>query len=85
MNIEERKVAGFKLNDTQIDVYLLNPGEVFPGFGGSRSGLLVRKTASLIVRQTSPGGLYDTEYSIHDQQAWARLFRCAVLAHYWPA
>jgi hypothetical protein len=62
-------------SDNTIEVYLLNPGEHFPGFGGSKQGLTVRKTASLIVRQTSPTGQQDVEFGVADPATWARLRR----------
>lgn len=54
----------------EYQVYLLNPGEVFAGFGGTRSGLLVRKTASLIIRCLACGSSTDVEYDIRDPNAW---------------
>lgn len=58
-----------------MSVYLLNPGDLFAGFGGSRHGLLVRKTASLVVRVEGIGGVHDTEYDIHDKRAWAMILK----------
>lgn len=66
------KVLEFRLSgtpDTQIEVYLLNPGNHFDRFGGSRQGLVVRKTASLIVR-THSMGLRDVEYDLGDEVMW---------------
>jgi hypothetical protein len=51
-------------------VYLLNPGDSFAGFGGSRSSLPIRKTASLIVRDTDANGQRDFETDITDKAQW---------------
>lgn len=77
-------VADFTLNGTRTQVYLLNAGDWFPGFGGSRSGLVAVKTASLIVRQTGNMGLTDTEYTVNDQKVWNRIFNVAHAAKYQP-
>lgn len=53
------------------EIYLLNPGEWFPGFGGSSRGLVVRKTASLIVRDKGPWGTRDHELNLADPDEWA--------------
>jgi hypothetical protein len=57
----------------RTEVYLLNPGECFPRFGGSRHGLIVRKTASLIIRSNSGYDMKDTEYDLADPGAWNHL------------
>lgn len=59
-------------NGSQIAFYLLNPGEVFAGFGGSSRGLLVRKTASLITRRVDAdsGTVSDSERNLRDALAW---------------
>jgi hypothetical protein len=56
------------------EVYMLNPGESFEGFGGSRHALPIKKTASLIVRSIQHG-ISDTEYDITDGSTWAWLAR----------
>lgn len=56
-------------------VYMLNPGESFEGFGGSRHALPIRKTASLIIRSTQGGCIVDNEHDITDGTAWAWLAR----------
>lgn len=63
-----------KTNNEVIKLYLLNPGDWFAGFGGSRAGLVVRKTASLIVRREGPMGTYDTECDINNKQVWQSIF-----------
>jgi hypothetical protein len=63
-------VLTLKTGKTTVEVHLLNPGEVFPNFGGSRHGLLVRKTASMVVRTRSPFDCRDVEYDIHDHGVW---------------
>lgn len=62
-----------------IEVYYLDVGEVFEGFGGSRSALVAEKTASMVVCEWSGGGRTDYEYNINGQkavQAWARVAHC---------
>ena len=58
----------------QQRVYLLNPGDYFEGFGGSRHALRVNKTASLIVRTNGYMGLQDTEYDITRMDVWDSIF-----------
>lgn len=55
---------------THFEVHVLNPGEVFPGFGGSRTGLLVKKTPSIIVRERNGMGTTDHEYSVDHPEFW---------------
>jgi hypothetical protein len=55
---------------TTYEVYLLNPGNIMQGFGGTRQGLLVRKTASLILRCKIHGSVTDVEYDLRDENAW---------------
>ena len=73
-------VKGEHDGNIRTRIYLLNPGQLFPGFGGSRSGLLVGKTASLIMRQTAAWGCRDTEYDIADPKAWGFINRIAAEA-----
>lgn len=79
---EKFLIADFTIGDARKQVYMLNPGDHFAGFGGSSSGLSVRKTASLIVRETSQGVTADTEYDINKRDVWNRIFRAAHLAGY---
>lgn len=65
------------------EFHMLNVGDHFPGFGGSRQGLVVgesvpprHRTASLIVRRISEMGAEDTEYDIHDARPWRMICRC---------
>lgn len=54
-----------------VEVHLLNPGAFFPGFGGSRHGLVVGKTASLVLRQQGRAGItHDDERDITDPAFW---------------
>jgi len=53
------------------EVYMLNPHERFPFFGGSRRGLVVGKTASLIIRERSPNTTRDAERDITSEAFWA--------------
>lgn len=68
-------VAHFEVEGYEYKVYILQPGEHFDRFGGSSSGLLVHKTPSLIVSEISNMGRRDTEYDVHDRNAWQRIFR----------
>jgi len=51
-------------------IYLLPAHAHFPGFGGSRGGLVTGKTPSLIMRQTGGWGIRDTEYDLCCPKAW---------------
>lgn len=54
----------------KIEVHMLNVGEGMTPFGGSSSGLLVRKTASLVTRHRHSWGIKDVEWDIHDPSVW---------------
>lgn len=54
----------------RLEVHMLNPGEHFPGFGGSRQSLVVGKTASLVLRKIGRTGREDSERDIHDARFW---------------
>ena len=75
---EKFLIADFKVpgedGEFRRRVYLLNPGDHFDRFGGSSSGLLVRKTASLITRDDGPWGRNDYETDIHSKATWAAIF-----------
>lgn len=58
-----------------VEIHMLNPGDTFPGFGGSSSGLVVRKTASLVTRTTTSTGTSDVELDIHNPETWQWLAR----------
>lgn len=70
----QRKVAKHVLTiigpHSRIEVHVLNPRESMPGFGGSRSGLLVGKTASIVTRTIQNGMQTDVERDIHDTFFW---------------
>jgi hypothetical protein len=51
-------------------IYLLPPRANFPGFGGSKSGLFVGNTPSMVMRQTASWGTRDVEYDLADPDAW---------------
>jgi len=51
-------------------VYLLPAGGYFEGFGGSRSGLVVGKTPSLVVRTLDGLGQRDAEYDLAAKGVW---------------
>lgn len=59
-----------------VEVHTLNPGEIFPRFGGSRHDLIPGKTASLVLRRYTQGGMQvDSELDIHDAGFWTNLAR----------
>lgn len=67
----------------KYEFHMLNVGDHFERFGGSRQGLVVgenmpknKRTASLIVRRTTEMGQEDTEYDIHAIEPWQFLCRC---------
>lgn len=53
-----------------VEIHLLNVGQTFVGFGGSKRGLTARKTASLITRHKAPWGTHDIEYDIDNPRPW---------------
>jgi len=61
----------------EIEVHVLNVGDRFPGFGGSRHDLIVKGGPSIVVRRY--GGpadtLEDKEYGIADPEFWAWMGR----------
>jgi hypothetical protein len=59
-----------------ISVYILNPGECFPHWGGSQQSLLVERTPSLITREEGPGGTIDQEHSVDDKERWRVIRHC---------
>jgi len=62
----------------KTQVYLLNPGERFLGFGGSSTGLVAQKTASLITRHIQFDVIQDTEYHINSgkgREIWKHLIK----------
>ncbi|CAB4197179.1 hypothetical protein UFOVP1304_53 [uncultured Caudovirales phage] len=65
-----KPVLSFTNGSSSVDVYLLNVGEVFEGFGGSKSGLCVHKTASLITRHNQPGFCQDREWDLAHEGGW---------------
>lgn len=68
---DQYKVMEFVHGVAHVEVYILNPGDYFEGFGGSRHGLVVRKTASLIIRtKHQDWGFRDVEYNVNDKEAW---------------
>lgn len=75
---KQKPVLTITSTETQkvvAEVYLLNPGEFFEGFGGSRHPLPIRKTASLITRSIQGGCISDTEYDITSGTPWAWIAR----------
>ena len=58
------------LSPFNVEVHLLQPGQTFPGFGGSRQGLTVRKTASVITRSKDVHGIRDVEWDATDADLW---------------
>lgn len=69
-----------------IEIHMLNVGDAFEGFGGSRHPLVAgqvfatgkkmrRPTASIVTRRTGPMGIEDKEYDIHDASFWGWIGR----------
>ena len=73
-------IADFTIDGSRRQVYLLNAGDFFEGFGGSSNGLLVHKTASLVVRETRLTGRSDIEHSINNKAAWQNIFDASYAA-----
>ena len=69
------KIMTLKTEHSTFEIHLLNAGEIFPGFGGSKRGLLVTETASLIVRRYchQSGSMEDSEHDIDCPKAWASI------------
>lgn len=75
---KQKPVLTIKENATGkvvTEVYLLNPGESFEGFGGSRHALPIKKTASLIIRSMHGGCINDNEHDITNGGSWAWIAR----------
>ena len=66
-------IMDFTVGASRKRVYLLNPGDHFDRFGGSSRGLVVRKTASLIVSENQGGCRYDSEDDVNKKDVWARI------------
>ena len=65
------KVLTIKMSEKEYtEIHLLNPRETLPEFGGNRHGLIVGKTASLVLLRRGVWGCNDTEYDIHDKGVW---------------
>jgi hypothetical protein len=69
------KVLTVKHGQDITEIHMLNPGEHYPDFGGSRSGLVVGKTASLVLSRRGIMGIHDTELDIYDKNVWAWIAR----------
>lgn len=64
-------VMTLKTEGFVVEVHMVNPGHLFKPFGGSKSGLAVEKTASLITRiKDNRYGIKDVEYDIDDPTVW---------------
>lgn len=72
---EPHRIMDFCQGAERVRVYLLNPGDHFHYFGGSSRGLVVRKTASLIVSTNQYGCRSDVEYNVGDKATWERILR----------
>ena len=68
------RILKYMVNRAHVRVYILNPGDRFIGFGGSRHDLPISKTASLIISE-SDYGRCDIEYNVNDKNAWAAIRR----------
>ncbi len=70
LDFEREYQDGGATRTYRYQVYLLPAGAMFEGFGGSRSGLLVGRTPSLVVRELHPTGQRDTEYDLAAKGVW---------------
>ena len=77
---EKYLILAYQIGGARYSVYLLNPGDMFQGFGGSRHPLMVKKTASLVIRRLQHE-LSDREYNINDTGAWEAIRYGFLLAH----
>ena len=73
-------IMDFRIGGERRRVYLLNPGDHFERFGGSSRGLVVRKTASLIVSETQGGCRSDMEFNLADKEAWERILYAYIVS-----
>lgn len=80
------KVLTISIGNETHEIHMLNVGDVFEGFGGSRhpleagrdfhTGTKHRKpTASLVVRRISPMITEDKEHDINDPAVWKWIAR----------
>jgi hypothetical protein len=53
-----------------VEVFILPPKSHFSPFGGSKSGLLVGKTPSIVTRDRDGSGTLDTEWDVHSPRVW---------------
>ncbi len=74
------QIADYTIKGHRYRIYVLQPGQYFEGFGGSRHALCVKKTPSLIVRETGHIGISDTEYGVDNLKVWRHYFRWAAVA-----
>lgn len=63
-------------HNTETEIHMLNPKEVMEGFGGSRHGLVVGKTASLVTRTNTASSCDDVERNITDECVWEFICKC---------
>ena len=66
-------------SELKIEIYFLNPGERFEGFGGSQHPLIVGDKASIVVRRIygphGEGGINDSEVGLDDHGTWVWIRR----------
>ena len=69
---DQYKIFEFETSHERVSVYVLKPGQNFERFGGSRHGLTVVKTPSLIIRTHSlrGHGTQDVEHDVHNINVW---------------
>jgi hypothetical protein len=76
-----------KYGPETYEIHMLNVGDDFHGFGGSKHSLTAgrdfytgekqkKPTASLIVRRIGFNGLEDREHDIHDPNVWRFICAC---------
>jgi hypothetical protein len=89
------KVLQLRFGQEIHEIHLLNVGEVFEGFGGSKHPLVAgrnfatgekqkKPTASLIVRRRGVMGIEDKELDIHNPNFWAWMARMLNGGEYAP-
>jgi hypothetical protein len=57
----------------RMEIHVLKPGQIFEGFGGSRHGIMIRGSPSLILREHLQGQVLDYEFDVDDLSAWRHI------------
>lgn len=69
------KVMTINTENSTTEVHLLNPGNHFPGFGGSKRGLVVGDSPSMVIRRYchESGSMEDIEDYIDSEVSWGKI------------